>query len=1022
MQKLTALLLILFTWYNVSAQISNSSFLHYTTDQGLSNDHITAIAKDRLGFLWIGTTNGLNRFDGRTFTIFRHDPKDIHSIPHDNISAITLAPDGLIWVSTTGGLCKIDPYWLNIVRIHLPENDDTLDNDLVNKVAFDSKGMAWTTGYNGIYKINPVTDKPDYFLKTESTTLGWFGILIDPQDRVWLLKDVLNRFDPVTQQFKVMKGVNPKEPFEKGGVLSVVMDDTGEIWAGTWATGIWKYNADQDAFEKTSSPQTLSVNVLPDVLPSGTPFLWVGGGKSGLATFNPETKEFFQFKPDPQDPFTHNNYLAVVLFKDSSNGDVWIGTEVGLEQYAPATIRFGRAMIPVEKDMGQFSLVSGVVNDNTDTIGSRYFISVWGSGLFTWNKTTGNFTRITFAKSRLSGLSYFNLFQDHHGYIWACMTGGMGRFDPRTNTWRDYEKFFQHNELHNLFWCGLEDHAGNVWFGSNKEGLYRYNPHTDNIELVFFKKEFVDHDGIINIMGMSEDSLGRLWLACSNSGLIRYDPATKEAIQIKLNGHNVSQVCNDVETGSHGRVYAAFYSQFFELDSDGNVLKQFDEQNGLKTNRIYFIVKDKQGKIWFNSVYLLHCYDPETGTFTYYGKPDGLFSNTMTDGLSITPGGEIFVGFQNAFNFFYPDRLRRNLQPPLIAITSIKVMNKERMVTTYNDDKIGLPDSLKKNNRQDTFLTLNPGEDFFEIEFAAITFNQQERNRYAYLLEGFNKDWVYTDRPVATFTNLDGGTYFLHMKAANNDGIWNEKSTPLEIRVHPPLSKSKWFPVIVILALGGMMFGFLLYRRQQRHRLEKFRESLARDLHDEMGSTLSSIRFFSDFADQQIGMDKPLISPVLQRISQSASNLSESMQDIIWAMKTDHDQLEDLESHMMEFALRILESRNINFKTHISEDFPGKQIQPVVRRNIYLIFKEAVNNIAKYSEATQVEMYFTLTRGKLLMKISDNGKGFDIDNSPSLGTGNGLKNMRKRAMDIGGKLDIRSNSGEGTTVELQVEV
>ena len=260
------------------------------------------------------------------------------------------------------------------------------------------------------------------------------------------------------------------------------------------------------------------------------------------------------------------------------------------------------------------------------------------------------------------------------------------------------------------------------------------------------------------------------------------------------------------------------------------------------------------------------------------------------------------------------------------------------------------------------------------------------------------------------------------MKAANNDGVWNEKGTTLEIRVNPSFYKTRWFPVILALALAGIGLGFLSYRRHQRKRLEKFRESLARDLHDEMGSTLSSIRFFSEFANQQIGNDKPQVTPMLQRISQSATNLSESMQDIIWAMKTDHDQLEDLAAHMMEFGLRLLEARNIHFKSQISEGFSGKQLLPEVRRNIYLIFKEAVNNIAKYSDANEVKLVFTLQKGLLLMKITDNGKGFDMESMQVEGTGNGLKNMRRRAEEIGGHLEIHSRPGEGTLVELKVVV
>ncbi len=185
-------------------------------------------------------------------------------------------------------------------------------------------------------------------------------------------------------------------------------------------------------------------------------------------------------------------------------------------------------------------------------------------------------------------------------------------------------------------------------------------------------------------------------------------------------------------------------------------MRRFTNDNGLKTSRLCFLAEDKQGRIWFNSEYLLHCFDPITGKFSFYGKADGLFSNTMTDALSVTPSGELFIGFQNAFNFFDPTHLRLNHQPPPVTVTGIRVMNKERELRTQTSMELdlGLFSTNINSIARDTFLTLNPGEDFFEVEFAALNFNQPERNRYAYMLEGFHKDWVYTDRPVATFTNL----------------------------------------------------------------------------------------------------------------------------------------------------------------------------------------------------------------------------------------------------------------------------
>ncbi len=1012
------LILSVFFQNALPAQPGSYSFLHYTTDQGLSNDNIRAICKDRQGFLWIGTVNGLNRFDGQSFKVFKNDPANPGSLRNSFVRDITLGPDGLLWLSTDGGLCILDPVGMEFENIILPENSDSMRNDAVTKVVFDSKGMAWTTGAAGIYKIDP-TSRDYQLYPTNPGFMGDFTTLMDHDDRIWLANNNrIYRFDCATQELKRFNGLTPGASLEQAAPLSIEEDYAGKIWVGTWFNGIWKYDPEQDDFFLFSNKQTLCARLLPDASAPGKLFFWVGGGENGLGIFHPVEKRFVNFKTDPRDPFTHNNYIATCFFKDPLNSDVWIGTETGLEHHAPATLRFGRAMLPIEKDMGQFSMVSGAVQDKTDSTGRTYFVAVWGNGVYKWDKEENEFTRFTPQNSPLHTNGIFTILQDRHGFIWMIGSYGASRYDPRTGAWRKWTDFFKKLKPNTNVLSALEDRKGNLWLGLNGEGLYRYDASKENFEQVLFRKELLEKRGWLTIHQISADSLGRLWLAAHTSGVIRFDPESGEAKQFFFPGQTYPDVCNGIIAASNGKVYAGFRDVIVEMDMDGKLLRRFTQQNGLKSSRTYFFVEDKSGCIWTNTEYLLHRLDPRTGTFSYFGKPDGLFSNTITDGLSITPNGEIFIGFQNAFNYFSPTFLRKNLTPPPVAITSIKVMNKERRPAFTNIKRLF---NLQKSY-QDALLTVRPGETLFTVEFAALNFNQPERNQYAYRLEGFDDDWNYTDRPIATYTNLDGGEYLLRLKAANNDGVWNETGATLRIRVIPPLVKRWYFRSLLVLLALGLLAGIWWYRRTQRKRLEAFRERIARDLHDEMGSTLSSIRFFSEFARHQTGGGNQLVSSVLQRISDSASVLSESLQDIVWAMKIRNDQLEDLASRMTEFGLRMLEARNVQFKVQVQDGFSGRQLTPEQRRNVYLIFKEAVNNAAKYAEATEVELFLALKKGLLLVKISDNGQGFDPENFNAENGGNGLQNMRQRAEEIGGKLDIVSKKGAGTSVELRVKV
>ncbi|MEK7257611.1 MAG: two-component regulator propeller domain-containing protein, partial [Bacteroidota bacterium] len=414
-------------------------------------------------------------------------------------------------------------------------------------------------------------------------------------------------------------------------------------------------------------------------------------------------------------------------------------------------------LLPKKLNAGQFSLMSSAVRDATDPSGDTYFIGMWGSGIFKWNRRLNEKEHFHQGNSGLASNGIFCMMQDRRGFIWAGAYDVVSRLDPRTGKWRSWRIWAKRNNTNNAILSCIEDRQGGLWFGGNRSGLFRYNPATDQIEDVTLPPEAYTPNGRLYVYNMSLDRQGRIWLATRHHPVL-FDPETGKTQVFKVEkGKEDYNLWESVVVAATGKLYVCSRECLLELDSACNVLRIFNTENGLRSRFPGKLVEDHLGRIWFTSTYLLHCFDPETGKFNYYGTADGLFKNTMTDALVKLPNGEIFVGFQDAFNYFDPVKMRRNGMPPPVAFTAFKVMDKERkpVMRSVRQFNRGFFSSKNQSRQLDSVLVLNPGENIFTIEFAALNFIQPERNRFAYRLEGFSDQWTETHLNFATYTNLD---------------------------------------------------------------------------------------------------------------------------------------------------------------------------------------------------------------------------------------------------------------------------
>jgi signal transduction histidine kinase/ligand-binding sensor domain-containing protein len=995
------LIIFFFIIKRSEAQRFNFSFEQFTTDDGLSHENVINITKDKDGFLWLGTANGLNRFDGLSFRIFRNDPDQLQTIPGNYIAGTTLDKKGFLWIATNNGLCRMDTRTMKVDRVDLTLPEDKYARHEVMWGEFDSNGTGWYMVNDFLYAINQETLKWKRYPLPAARFHG-NSTQIDGRDRIWLaLGRARYLFDPKTEKFRYLMGFDWSHRDTDIICGWMKEDASGRVWMSTWGHGFYIWNENKNDFEKLETPPESITNFEFDKDEQGRPFIWCGGGPYGLMAYDTLEKKFFQFRNDPRDKYTHNLGQGGQILKDTASGIVWIGTENGLEKFDRNAIRFHRYRIwqdKIEFSNSQYFFTSGFVQDKTDATGNTWWVSVWIGGLYKWNRKSLKVDEDYVQAGGIKDAGVFSMVQAKDGMIWIGHGLGVQVLDPRQNKFiRHYVDFFPDQKKRRSVTFISEDSRSNMWF-STYQGLFSWDRGGDTV-INWWKRipSLVD----IYPLNIRESADGYIWFS-SGKGIGRIDPIKNELIIIN-NAKRKNKKLPEDELGSlfidrKQHLWVSGANFFAELDKQGEVLNVYTNKNGYLATGVYNIAEDSKGFLWIATDNKLHRLDPATHQFDYFDKGDGLFSNKIADGFYMSKDGELFLGFNGAINSIQTDKISFNKKPPIVFVSQLNVRGHLRNFDSTNK------------------VTVRPGERSIIIEFAALNYSQAKKNRFAFLLEGYDSTWRYTYDRVLSLMNLESGTHKIRVKASNNDGVWSRESV-YTIKVDPYFQHTIWFKLLLATLVLILFLVFMFYRKQQRKRLEKIRNRIATDLHDDMGSTLSSIRIFSDVAKKQIEEVKPETVQLLDRISNNATSLSENMQDIIWTIRSDNDTLEDLVARMREFGLRVCDAKHIKFNTVVSQSFKASKLSLEQRRNLYLIFREALNNAVKYAECTQIDLVLNLKSRFLKMELNDNGKGFDIE---KIKRGNGLNNLEKRAKEINGQIEINSAPGKGTSINLMV--
>jgi methyl-accepting chemotaxis protein/ligand-binding sensor domain-containing protein len=803
-----------------SAHAQKLQFRQLTPDNGLSSSLVQSIVQDKLGFMWLGTKKGLNRYDGYQFTIYRHRSGDSTSLANNDALVIYEDSKGGMWIGTPLGLSGYDR------ERDAFHNYEIVKGDTIAVTAIlEAQGTLWLGTAKGLYKFDRAAGKATPFGSQAIAGLDIQGLFEDSGKHLWLggKGSGGHELDPSTGQVKdwAIDPSNSESPTLLRGkdVRAFVEDADGAIYMAMMDGGLAKINRGTGGVtlyqHDPSDPNSLSIDAAHALLLDGTRGLWIGTENGGLEYFDFATRRFQHHRFDPNNPSGLNSNSIWSLHRDPS-GSLWVGTFAGgvnISRQNGNAIRKFRS-VPGDATSLSFNSVMGFLEDSHGAI----WVATDGGGLNRFDRATGKFVHYSTQTSNLNADAVLSVTEDKSGKLWiATWAGAISRFDPQTGRFTPYTPKNSAIADNGIF--GIHaDRSGMVWIGTNEKGLQRIDPATGAISSFLVGK---GHEFQIRII--TEASDGTLLLGTSGGGMVEFDPRTsrKRTYQVGKDGISDNRVQAIVES-EPGIVWIGTANGLDRLDRRTSKIDHFTESDGLPGSSVSGIAIDASGLMWISGDRGMSRFNPNTKKGKIYTVADGLQGSEFNGGAYYrTRDGAILFGGSQGFNLLEPDKITENAHVPAVALTGFQLYNKPVAI-----GEKGSP--LDQSITVAKTLVLHHNQGVFTIEFAALDFVAPEKNQYAYKLEGLDRDWNEVgSKRVASYTNLPAGNYVFRVKGTNNDGVWNPVGASLAIKVVPPFWAAWWFRLLILVGAGLGLRYALRIQRERREYLERMNATLA---------------------------------------------------------------------------------------------------------------------------------------------------------------------------------------------------
>lgn len=787
------------------------NFDYIQSEDGLASSSISSIVQDQYGFMWFGTQNGLNRYDGYTFISYQNEPYEKNSLSHNLIQTMYLDDTGILWLGTYGGLNRFDPATETFTRYqHDPADPESLSNNVVVSICKDQNGSLWVGTLNGLNRLNEETGTFTH-LKHDAEDPKSLGhdvvraLHLDSLGNLWIgTYGGLGKLDVNTLSITNFVH-NPDDPasISSNNVMAIKEDEQGALWLGLWGGGIGKFTPDSGTCQNWELPDERIYTILLD-----NETLWAGSYGGGLISFSMKNGDSILYTSNTPNANSITNNTVYSLFKDYS-GIIWIGTNGGgLNRIIPGWDQF---RLIRHSDNDPDSLSSGKTNlmfiDSKDTL----WISNYNSGLDRYIDETDSFVHYTHDAENENSLSNDILnfiYEDSDQVLWIGTNSGISQYDREHDIINRYslDKLKQEVSISNeIFTVFVEDSEKNIWLGTHDSGLLYYSKQADRWY------QFVNNQKDVNSLSdnlvrrLLIDSTGVLWVG-TNNGLGKYNPVTKNFKNYYHDEDDVSSISSnniyDMFEDSTGTLWIGTSGGLNRYDRVSDAFSFYNKKNGLPDDTIVGIIESADKELWVSTRFGLSVFNNETEVFRKVDRSLGFPSLEMTSGKASRPDGRIYFGTVEGIMRINPEIQFNDYNQLNLVLTSFRVLGKPLEGDTP-------PYALKE-------LTLKHTDVYFDFEFSELQFFSPFSSEFAYILEGFDEDWIYTkSRNYGSYTNIPPGSYTLRVKVLNGDGRWNEQEIMLPITILPPFWKTGYaYSMYVAIGLIIILLIVLVLRNK----------------------------------------------------------------------------------------------------------------------------------------------------------------------------------------------------------------